>query len=435
MGVFDLFKNNGKRKQSRKDRKKFAETRSIISEYYGGDYDMFLWSYARSIEKIPEVRIAINTVAEYFSTMPIYHKVISDKGTIQKITKGSDDINYVLGYKPNVLQNSIQFWQSCVTQLLLENNIFIEPEYGSDGRLEQLYLLPYKEFQFSLENKKAYVTFLEEKPQKKHNMRNLIYISRFCNLAGGKKNDLGLYEQVIQAMNTQILNYCNPKKVKALMTGKMMGGQLKQADKKGATEELKLNFANNVEGVAYMDDKWEITPINWNENDVNKELKEAVINTVYNYFGISDKIINHTATEYELELFIAQTIKPLADQFEKELTTKLFSTREFDVGHRVEFDVFALSIATLQAKTSFFSVASRNGLANIDEMRSMIGLAPIPDGQGQKYRASADCVDIKYIDDYQLGKIGKEKDSNSTDKVDDIENNKEESDAKENKQE
>ena len=401
MGVFDLFKNNGKRKQSRKDRKKFAETRSIISEYYGGDYDMFLWSYARSIEKIPEVRIAINTVAEYFSTMPIYHKVISDKGTIQKITKGSDDINYVLGYKPNVLQNSIQFWQSCVTQLLLENNIFIEPEYGSDGRLEQLYLLPYKEFQFSLENKKAYVTFLEEKPQKKHNMRNLIYISRFCNLAGGKKNDLGLYEQVIQAMNTQILNYCNPKKVKALMTGKMMGGQLKQADKKGATEEL----------------------------------KEAVINTVYNYFGISDKIINHTATEYELELFIAQTIKPLADQFEKELTTKLFSTREFDVGHRVEFDVFALSIATLQAKTSFFSVASRNGLANIDEMRSMIGLAPIPDGQGQKYRASADCVDIKYIDDYQLGKIGKEKDSNSTDKVDDIENNKEESDAKENKQE
>ena len=437
MGFFEDFRLKRARRILAKH--KDYETRSIIKEYFGNNYNRFLWSYATSIDKIPEVRTAINTIAEYFSIMPIYHKIKTDDGNVQKVNKSSDDINYVLGQKPNKFQNSIQFWQSCITQLLLNNNLFIEPIWGIDGRLKELFPIPYTNFEFEEIGNNAYVTFPEEPNGKKHNLDDLIYISRFCNLAGGRKNDLGLYEKVIQAMNQQILNYCSPRKVKALMSNKMAGGQLKEEDKQGATKTLKASFDANVEGIAYLDEKWQITPVNWNEGDVNKDLKDAVINTVYNYFGISDKIINHTATEAELDSFISQTIKALADQFEVELTTKLFTKREQDVGHRVEFDVFALSIATLQAKTAFMKDAIRNGVINQDEFRNKIGFPPLPNGLGKNFRISLDLVDMKIADEYQLKKLKdfdnikeepKKDDSNASGETDDdIENKKENEDG------
>ena len=407
----------------RKERKLQRETRSIIKEYYGGDYNLFVWNISKQIYNIPEVSKAIETIAEIFSTIPVYHKVVSKNGDVKYLE--NDDINYVLGLKANPVQNSIAFFQSCITRLLLENNLFIEPIYENDGKLVQLYPLPYTLFDFELQRNNAYVKFYEQKGvvKEKHNLNNLIYINRFCSLNGGKKNNLGLYETVIQALGNKIINVCNPKKPRALLQGKLGGGgQLKDKDKKGVTETLKASFDENVEGVAYLDEKWQITPINWQENDVNKDLMQFIVNTVFNYFGISYEIINHKATELEMEAFISNTIKPLARQFEIEFTNKLFTKREIEFGNRIEFDVFALSISTLTAKNALFATASRNGILNIDEMREYIGQPPLPNGLGKKYRVSVDCVDIEIADKYQLGKYGMREDNSQKEVVSTTEN-------------
>ena len=130
-----------------------------------------------------------------------------------------------------------------------------------------------------------------------------------------------------------------------------------------------------------------------------------VVNTVYNYFGINENIINNKASEAEMEIFIATTIKPLAKQFEEEFTNKLFTENEYYFGNRIEFDHYALSISTLQAKTSLFGVVIRQGIMNIDECREMIGQPPLPDGLGKTYRVTADTIDIKVANKYQLGKV------------------------------
>ena len=51
MGLFDFLKRDRKQK----------EIRSIISNYYGGDWKYFVWNYANQIYDIPEVRTAIET--------------------------------------------------------------------------------------------------------------------------------------------------------------------------------------------------------------------------------------------------------------------------------------------------------------------------------------------------------------------------------------
>ena len=46
---------------------------------------------------------------------------------------------------------------------------------------------------------------------------------------------------------------------------------------------------------------------------------------------------------------------------------------------------------------------------NLDEMREIIGLPPIPGGYGQMYRVTADTVNIERADEYQLAKNGVKK--------------------------
>lgn len=409
MGIFKRKKDTGQKIQY------------IIKEYYGGDLASFVYSYASSIYSIPEVRTAIERMADIFSTIPIYHKKQSKDDSASYI---EDDIYQVLCLKPNGLQNSIQFWKSVITQYLLNSNVFIEPVYNANtGKLKSIYPLPLKYFDFELEEKVT--VHFYDKPKgriiEKHNLEDLIYLNRFSSLRKGENVNLGLYETVIQALSNQIIKITDPKKVKALLQGRQgQIGNLKQEDKKGTMNKFKTNLDENVDGVAYIDPQWEIHEVNWQENDVNRELMAFVINVVYNYFGITESIINNKSTEIEREMFIANSIKPIALQFEQEFTYKLFTDEEIRAGHRIEFDVFALSVSTLQAKQNLFNTAARNGIMNIDEMREMIGQPALPNRQGKIYRASADCVDIRIVDKYQLGKVGEKV---STDKsADDIKN-------------
>ena len=396
MGLLDVFRRNRKQK----------EIRSIISNYYGGDWKYFVWNYANQIYDIVEVRTAVEKVADIFSAVPIWHKRVDKDGNV---TYMEDATARVLNYQPNPLQNGTQFIKNLITDLLVQNDAFAEPIFDTKtGALSQIYPLPVRNKQLSLENNQGYVQFFDARnnPEKKYNLKSLIYLNRFSTLSGGTKNNLGLYETVLKSLGEQIVNVASPKKPRAILQSNQIGqGQLKDKDKTGVMNDVKANFDSNVNGIVYFDKMWNITPINWQENDVNKELMQLVINIVYNYFSINEAIINNKATEIEMQMFIANTIKPLAIQLEREFTNKLFTVNEFNFGNRIEFDYHALTVTTLQARTALFSVAIRSGILNQDECREYLGQPPLPNGWGKKYRVTADTINIDVADKYQLGKV------------------------------
>lgn len=431
MGVIDKIKNLFTRNDKNK------QVQNIINTYYGGDWQYFVWNYANQIYKIPEVKCAIEKIADIFSSVDIYNERVDKNGNVQYL---EDATNRILKYKPNPLQNATQFYKNVITKLLLDNNVFIEPVFDMTGNLKALYPLPTRNFQLSMDNndKNAYVQFYDayQNPQEKYNLNNIIYLNRFNTLSGGQQsNDMGLYEKVLQSLSEKIVNDASPNKPRALLQSNQVGeGQLKDKDKKGATETLKASFAENVQGIAYLDKKWVITPINWQENDVNKELMAFIVNLVYNYFSINENIINNKASEIEMAMFVKTTIKPLAKQFSQEFTNKLFTENEYYFGRRIEFDYNPLLVTTLQSEANIAQINIRNGIWSIDEARERMGYEPLPDGLGKVHRASADLVNIKVIDDYELGKVGKattvsttENVSNETIKVEDINKEKEDS--------
>ena len=407
MGVLDFFKKTFNR---RKKDKFGAEVRSVIQNYYGGNYQYFVWNYANQIYNIPEVRSAIEKISDIFSSMPIYHRVTDKSG--YSVYKDDPTIR-VLTYKPSPAQNGSQFIKEAVTRLLLDNNVFIEPlfDYSKRGALKSIYVIPSSYFRIEMaENlSKAYVQFLDAKnnPTTRYDLNDVIYISRFCSLFGSGENKLGLYETVLKSLAEQIVNVARPDKPRAILQSNQTGqGQLKEKDKKGTMESVRANFADNVQGLVYFDKMWTITPINWTENDVNQALMKLVINIVYNYFGINENIMNNKGTEIEMAMFVNTTIKPLALQFEREFTNKLFTETEYYFGHRIEFDYQPLLITTITSKTSWSQTGLRNGFLNIDEVREQFGYSPLLNGLGQVYRTSADLVNIEIVDDYELGKVG-----------------------------
>jgi HK97 family phage portal protein len=407
MGLFDIFK-----------RRKSTIT-TVIKEIYGGDVGLFARSYASRIYDIPEVRTAIECFADIFSSIPKYVERVDKDGNI---TYFETPTSRVLTLRANPLQNATQFWKDVITRLMLDNNVFVEPIFDlSTGELSQLYVLPRDSFKFELNGDAATVKFMSL--GKTYDINSLIYLNRFATIAGGTSNNLGLYQTVIQALAQQAIDITNPKKVKALLTGKLgTSGNLKPEDKKGTLTDLKANFDANVNGIAYLDNQWAVTPINWQENDVNRDLMQFVINIVYNYFGITQEIINNKALEIEFQHFVKTRIRPIAQQAEQEFTSKLFTRREIEFGNRVEFDTFNLSVSTLQAKTALFGVGLRQGVMCIDDAREMIGLPPLPNGKGQMIRVTADTISIDKVDEYQAAQKGvknneiKEKDDGTKNK-------------------
>lgn len=385
-------------------RDKPKEVRTIIKEYYGNDIGLFAYTYASNIYQIPEVRTAIQSFSEIFSIIPKYFERVDKSGHIQYFENAA---NRVINLKPNPAQNASQFWVNVITSLMLYSNVFIEPVFSHrTGDLEQLYVLPNDQFDFKLYDTRATVTFMSL--GKTYDLNDLIYLNRFSSLAGGRRNDLGLYETVIQALAAQAIEVANPKKPRAILQANANQlGNIKDKDKEGVVKDIQGNFDKAVKGIVYFDPQWKVTPINWTENDVNRDLMKMVINIVYNYFGMTEEIINNKATEIEYQLFVRNKIEPIARQIEQEFTAKLFSRREQEFGNRLELDTFNLSVSTLAAKTAFFNVAGRGGVVNIDEQREMIGMPPLPNGLGQMYRVTADTVNLEKFDEYQLAKNGK----------------------------
>ena len=383
------------------EKRKVMQT--IINKYYGGNINWFAYNYASNIYNIPEVRTAIDSFAQIFVTIPKYFERKDKDGHVVYFENNS---SRVLTLRANHIQNAAQFWTNLITQLLVNSNVFAEPIYDrKTGELKEIYVLPNDQFEFHLYDDYAAVEFMSI--GKTYDLKNLIYINRFSSIGGGARNDLGLYETVIQALAAHAIDVADPKKPHAILQSNAGSqGNLKAQDKKGALKDIEANFDNTVKGIVYFDPQWKVTPINWQENDVNRELMQFAINVVYNYFGITDAIINNKATEIEYEMFIKNKIEPMARQIEQEFTTKLFTKREQEFGNRLELDTFSLSVSTLSAKTALFSVASRQGVMNLDEMREIIGLPPIPGGYGQMYRVTADTVNIEKVDEYQLAKNG-----------------------------
>lgn len=112
-----------------------------------------------------------------------------------------------------------------------------------------------------------------------------------------------------------------------------------------------LSMANSG-GVVATDNKMEFTPIDLKAATIDEKQISAAKLKIYDYLGVSEKIVNSSYTEDEWAAFYESVIEPIAVQMSLEFTRKIFNDREQSFGNAVMFESGRLQFSSNSTKVN-----------------------------------------------------------------------------------
>lgn len=104
---------------------------------------------------------------------------------------------------------------------------------------------------------------------------------------------------------------------------------------------------------------------------------------VFNYFGVSEEVLQNKAKAEDLEGFFDGCIEPFAIQFSEAVTKMLFSERERTQGSFLIANANRLQYMSTAQKVQMAKELGDRGAILIDEIRELFNYAPLPNGAGQ----------------------------------------------------
>ena len=319
------------------------------------------------------------------------------------------DINFLLSNQPNPLMNTFDFIYRIISLLYTDCNAFIfiakdrsgfitgfypvlattyELLQGSDGTIY---------FQFDFINGQTYtIPYLE-----------LIHLRLFYN-----RNDIfGMSNRVLQTdLNTA--NTVSQGIDKAIKTTSNLKGilqyensMLKNKDLVKTKDEFVTDFLNmdNEGGIAALDAKAKFQEVNLKPITLDNEQLKQVNYNIFDYFGVSEKIVDNSFTEDEWNAFYEGVIESRAIQMSYAFTNKIFKKQSIKEGHKIVFTANRLQYSTLSNKISLIKEAGALGLLTKDEAREIIELPSIGGEEGAKILQSLNNIDSKIANQYQGG--------------------------------
>lgn len=338
-----------------------------------------LIGFGRQLYDIPEVRMAINFIAEKVASVPFYHARADTQGNISQ--QAGSKVQFVLGVRTNQYQGPQVFWTYAVTRLLLSNNVYIFPDWDDDtGNLRGLYVLPFTTHEFfDAPDGQVGIRFPAAGGGYDFYYSDIIHLQRFPTQHGGARRQATAgYVEITHTLQDQaVRDSKNSQRIAALLINK---SQLKASDQKKKLEEFKENYltAENTTGFGMIGPEYDVRDLNLKTTPLNKDVLDAIVDYLYTYFGGSRKIFTHQASEIEVAQFIVNTILPIVYQIEEELTFKLFSLTELGHGNKVLSELADLEISTMAAKTAFYKEMYFAGVMTRNEIRRRIGLSRGP---------------------------------------------------------
>ena len=99
-----------------------------------------------------------------------------------------------------------------------------------------------------------------------------------------------------------------------------------------------------------------------------------VNNNIYDYFGISENIIQNNFLPNQWNAFFEGVIEPIAIQMSEEFTNKIFNTNSIKRGHKIVFTANRLQYADINSKIKLLQVTLPYGLLTKDTALELLDL-------------------------------------------------------------
>ena len=116
---------------------------------------------------------------------------------------------------------------------------------------------------------------------------------------------------------------------------------------------------------------------------VDADQMKVIKENVFEYYGVSEEVLQNSAKAEDLEAFFDGAIEPFAIQFSEAVTKMLFSERERAQGSYFIANANRLQYMSTAQKVQMAKELGDRGAIMIDEIRELFNYAPLPDGAGQ----------------------------------------------------
>ena len=357
----------------------FKRDKLIISKFvelYTRGYP--LPTAGRTLYEIPEIRTAINFIAEKVASVPLRHVRMVGEGEMLPL---DDQVQRLLAVRPNPYNSPQSFVNVVVSRLLVNGNAYVYPEWDG-GKLKALWPLPFSSHKYEKDQAGVMrMTFQGANGRYGFLLEDIIHLCRYPVMHDSTllADPVTNYVNILSTMQAQAVEDAETAdRVRALLEAQT---PLKLADMKKSLDEFKSLYmtAENTTGMGAIPYGYKVIPLDMKKLPLNVELLNSVTRQLYNYYGISFEIINGNATELQYEQFVDNTVKPICYQVEEEFTYKLFTDREISAGHRIQAQAIDLMIAPLSAQTTFLKEMLFAGVITRNEARILHGLPKGPE--------------------------------------------------------
>ncbi|NLI22276.1 MAG: phage portal protein [Clostridiales bacterium] len=334
----------------------------IFSTYAGGIYEM------------EATRAAINAIATHCSKL-------------KPETEGSagSGIGRILQYSPNPFMDTTKFLARLATMLYVHNNAFIVPLEDETGQITGFFPVlpehveivefngkPYMRYTFS-NGQRAAIEFERVGILTRHQHRDDFF---------GENNDaMKPTMQLIYSNNQGIVNGIkNSAMIRFLAKiNNMISSEDIEKERQRFTDDNLT--AENQSGVIMYDAKFaDVHEIESKPFTVNAAQMKQIMENVYNYFGVSEAILQNKYNEDEWNAFYEGAVEPFALQLSLVLTNMAFTRREIAHGNAITLTANRLQYASNATKLSITTQLFDRGLLTMNQAMDIWNMAHVEGG-------------------------------------------------------
>lgn len=326
------------------------------------------------------------------------------------------EINFLLQNQPNPLMTKFDFIYKTISMLYTDSNAFIFIAKDKEGFITGFYpilALNYELLQDTTGNILLQFKFINGQTYTLPYLE-LIHLRLFYNKHDIFGTDSKVLKTDLETAHTASEGIKNAIKTANNLKGilKYTNAMLKDKDIKASKEAFVSDFLNleNESGIAAIDAKAEFQEVNMKPITLDKEQLEQVNYNIFDYFGISEKIVRNNFNSDEWNAFFEGVIEPRAIQMSDAFTNKIFSIKARKDGHKIVFTANRLQYASLDQRINLIKVAGSYGLLTKDDGREILDMSPFGGEEGKKILQSLNNIDSSIANNYQGGKKSGEED-------------------------
>jgi len=360
----------------KKEERKIEKIEEGVAEYFKliNAYSPVYKSFTGGVYEMELTRAAIHAKANCISRL-------------KPIVNGSNNGAYerMLQFNPNPLMDAKKYLYRIATLLFVNNNVFIAPMYDDmRQKIVGLYPLAPQKCQLKKFNGKLWLAYeFQTGETGAIEFEKCGRLNQFQNkdeLFGENNAPMNATLQMMNAQDQAIINAVkNSANIKILAK---LAQSLRPADVEAERERfVKLNFAENDSEVLLIDSKYaDVKQMESKQFTVDEKQMAMIRENVFDYFGVSEGILQGKYTSDEFNSFYESQIEPVALELSLQHTNMLFNQHEIAFGNNVVFTANRFNFLSSGEKVTMIQTLFDRGLLTPNEAREIINMSPIENG-------------------------------------------------------